>query len=234
MEIKPNPFKRGDSLENFEGYLIDGIGAFSQACVSNKVLNQPLEVLLVEGSREEGFRARVGDARHKVYEGVLSDATVSFTLEAFTINKGGDALENIKRDSNCFQSSAKGELRNLILEIVRRENIRGALLYVKAVASSIRTYGHTNPQKINNETKTFDHILREVAIEGWGNLSFVEGKMPFVHIHGTYESQGIKKGGHFIMDDQTPLNIEKGNLIVFPTDPITRTFQSEDFPTWKV
>ncbi|GEM_PF-7042903 len=233
MEIKPKPFRRGDTLDTFEGHLIGGIGAFSQACVSGNVLKQPLEVLLAEGSRESGFRTRVGDAAHKVYEGVLSQAAVSFTLEAFQTNRGGNILENLRRDSGCLRISTKGELRTLILEMSEQENIKGALLYIKALASGIHTYGHTNAQKINNATKTFDHVRSSVAIEGWGNLSFIHGKLPFAHIHGTYESQGVKKGGHFIMDEKTSLDIEAGELIIFPTSAITRAPQDEDFPTWE-
>lgn len=234
MEIWPRPFLRGDSLENFDGTLVGGIGAFSEACVGGAVLCQPLEVLLVEGRAQTGLHARLGDAHHRLYEGTLTQAKVSFTLEAFQTDSDGDILKALGQDSRTLRFSPKGELRHFILNMVEKEKIGGALLHLRGEALQLRVYGHTDTKKLNNETKTFDEVNQKTGVEGWGNLSFVDGSKPFIHMHGTYEAHGKKKGGHFIMDESTQLLLEKGELIVYPFSSLARTKQAEDFPTWKV
>lgn len=254
MEIFPHPFRRGDALEGFEGSLVGGIGAFSSACVGGQTLNQPLEVLLVEGSvgsslpaKSTGLRARVGDATHRVYEGPLTAAKVSFTLEAFrtpaspaTGEEGGGKRggENIvaalRKDSCTLSYEVAGELRHFILDKIEKEKFRGALLHITGTARRLKIYGHTNPLTINDQNRTFDETHDVVGIEGWGNLSFIDGRTPFIHVHGTYAGRGVKKGGHFIMDDATPLMIEKATLLVYPFASLVRVKQGEDFPIWKV
>ena len=234
MEIRPRPFKRGDSLEHFDGVLVGGIGAFSKACVAGKHLNEALEVVLVQGSSQEGFQARIGDSKHRLYEGPLTQAEVSFTLEVFQTNSGGDVLKSLQKDSRALRLSAKKSLRDFILEMVSKENVEGALLYVKGVANELHLYGHTDTKKLNDETKTFDHPKGPQGIEGWGNLSFIDGRTPFIHIHGVYEAYGKRKGGHFIMDDKTSLMLEKAELIIFPIPQLVRVMEKEDFPTWRI
>ena len=236
MEIKPHPFSRGDMLDDVEDHLIGGIGAFSEACINGTLLKQPLEVVLVEGSRVSGFKARLGDAHHHLYEGILTRAQVSFTLEAFETDGRGDIIKNLKKDSRSLRFGVKENLRDFILESAAKLGIKGGLLYLKGVAKELHVYGHTDTQKLNDQTKTFDHPKGPLGVEGWGNLSFVDGDMgkPFVHLHGTYEAYGKKKGGHFIMDNETSLLIEKAELIIFPVDSLVRTMEKEDFPTWKV
>lgn len=242
MEIFPHPFRRGDVLEGFEGSLVGGIGAFSQACVGGRVLNQPLEVLLVEGTAGAGLLARVGDSAHQVYEGPLTAAKVSFTLEAFRTPTSPNAGEKrggqniaaaIRKDSRTLSYEVAGELRHFILNKIEKEKFRGALLYITGTARRLKIYGHTDPLKINDQNRTFDETHDAVGIEGWGNLSFIDGRTPFVHVHGTYAGRGVKKGGHFIMDDATPLMIEKATLLVYPFASLVRTKQGEDFPIWK-
>lgn len=234
MEIRPRPFKRGDLIQDFEGSLVGAIGAFSQACIGGETLRQPLEVVLVEGSPQTGLKARLGDAQHRLYEGPLTRAEVSFTLEAFQTAASGDILGKIKKDSRTLRFSPKGELRSFILNTVEKEKLRGGLLYLRGEALQLRIYGHTDTKRLNNETKTFDAIKQKAGVEGWGNLSFVDGANPFIHLHGTYEAFGRKKGGHFIMDDATPLLLEKGELLIYPMATLVRSIQGEDFPTWKV
>lgn len=248
MEIFPHPFRRGDSLEGFEGSLVGGIGAFSEACVGGQRLNQPLEVLLVEGalgrgSEPGGLRARVGDSAHRVYEGPLTAAKVSFTLEAFrtpalpnTGEKSGEKniAAALRKDSRTFSYEVAGELRHFILNKIEKEKFGGALLHITGTARRLKIYGHTDPLKINDQNRTFDETHDVVGIEGWGNLSFIDGRTPFVHVHGTYAGRGVKKGGHFIMDDATPLMIEKATLLVYPFASLVRTKQAEDFPIWNV
>ncbi|MDO8494330.1 MAG: hypothetical protein Q7S68_03235 [Deltaproteobacteria bacterium] len=232
--LKPAPYKRGDSLENFEGKIVGGIGGFSQACVHQTELKEPLEVVLLQGSRAEGFHARLGDAHHKLYEGKLQSATVSFTLEAFSTEKEGDPLTNISKDSSTLKGKVTGELRNYLINRMEKEKIKGALFYIKGIAKDIKTYGHTDPHRLNDRTKTFDQTVGQTTVEGWGNFSLIDGKTPFVHIHGTYAVNGVKKGGHFIMDDKTPFLFEKGEIFIHPVAPIIRAVQTEDFPTWRV
>ncbi|MDO8527528.1 MAG: hypothetical protein Q7T03_07575 [Deltaproteobacteria bacterium] len=209
MEIKPHPFKRGDTLDQFDGHLLGGIGGFSSACVSGHALQEPLEVVLVQGSRAGGFHARLGDAHHHLYEGRLTKEKVSFTLEAFHTDKAGDPLFNLSKASQTLKFSVKQNLRNFIWETAQKLNLRGALLYARGVATELHVYGHTDPFHLNDKTKTFDHptarLKKNVGIEGWGNLSFVDGQSPFVHMHGVYEANGERKGGHFIMDDALSL-----------------------------
>lgn len=232
--LKPAPCKRGELIENLKGKIVGGIGGFSQACIHQTTLDEPLEVVLVEGSREEGFYARLGDAHHKLYEGKLKSATVSFTLEAFATDKAGDPLSNLYKDSATIRPEISGELRNALIHRMAIEKIKGGLLYIKGVARDIKTYGHTDPHRLNDQTKTFDQTVGQTFVEGWGNFSMIDGQLPFVHLHGTYAGKDWKKGGHFIMDDRTPFHFEKGEVLIFPVAPILRTIQNEDFPTWRV
>ena len=234
MLIRPTPYRRGDSLDNFEGTLVGAIGAFSKACVEHKHLEEPLEVLLVQGNKASGFYARLGDAHHHLFEGKLTEAQVSFTLEAFSMQRTGDPLANLKKDSATLFSTAKKELREHILETVQKHNVGGALLYVKGIANDLHTYGHTDPNILNDQTKTFDHQTGPLQIEGWGNFSLIDGEKPFVHVHGTYTTpQGEKLGGHFIMDDKTCLFVEKVELLIHPISKLIRSMESETFPTWR-
>lgn len=234
MEIIPTSLKRGDQLENLDGNFLGCIGGFRCACVGGKNLDEPLEVLLVEGSREEGLRARVGDAKHRVYEGKLSKSEVSFTLEAFRTSQKGDPLKNLRKDSACFEIPVHGNLRDSIIHYCEQNKIRGGLLHVEGIANRLKIFGHTDPVKLNNETKTFDEIHDPVVIEGWGNFSYINGATPFVHVHGILQKEGTKKGGHFIMDDVTHMLLQNAKLLVFPSAPIVRSKQKEDFPTWKL
>lgn len=251
MLIDPISYKRGDSLSQVEESLVGAIGAFSQACLDRKNINQPLEVLLLQGDKRNGFFARLGNSHHQILEGKLSHAKISFTLEAFSIHKEGDPLKNLKKDSLAFFSQAKKELREAILTLAQKNKIEGALLYVKGTAKEIHTYAHTDPKILNDQTKTFDHPKGLFEIEGWGNLSFIDGGQglalpgreansqnlrsqmtPFVHVHGTYATARDNRfGGHFIMDDKTPLVLEKAEILIYPTTPLIRTMQGESFPT---
>lgn len=233
MQIKPIPFRRGATLRQFKGHLVGAIGSFSEACIGKEVLKKPLEVLLVQGDSENGFYARVGDEAHQVYEGPLTKAKVSFTLEAFQTDQAGDPLLYLRKDSATVKLKTCGDLREFVTDEVARRKIKGALLYAKGQASVVHIFGHTNPDELSEQTKTFEHVTRPVQIEGWGNFSFIDGQISFLHLHGTYEWSGIRKGGHFIMDDQTRLVMEKGELLIVPTSPIVRSVQQEDFPTWR-
>ncbi|MBI2345898.1 MAG: hypothetical protein HYV03_03265 [Deltaproteobacteria bacterium] len=233
MLIRPQQYKLGATLAQFDGQLVGAIGAFSRACVDDAVLAQPLEVLLVEGSAGTGFHARLGDAAHRLYEGRLTEAEVSFTLEAFHMEGNGDPLPLLLKDSACCQYPVTGELRGTILDLAAKEGLRGALLYVTGTARDLHTYGHTDPRHLNDQTKTFAVEPGLTEIEGWGNLSFIDGKTPFVHVHGTYVAHGVRKGGHFIMDDRTPLHVERTTLVIYPVRSLIRTIQGEDFPTWQ-
>jgi predicted DNA-binding protein with PD1-like motif len=232
MLLTPTPCRRGDTLDQFAGHMVGGIGAFSHACVDGHTLQQPLEVLLVQGNHDAGFIARVADADHRLYHGPLDAAEVSFTLEAFQMTKDGEPLTQLRRDSAAHQCAVRGELRACILETIEREKIRGALLYFKGIATDLQTYGHIDPIRLDDTTKTFDHVAERVELEGWGNLSCIDGVTPFVHMHGTYSSRGTNKGGHFIMDDTTPLMVDTGDVLVYPVPSLTRTQQGEPFPTW--
>lgn len=235
MEIWPTSLKRGDRIEKFEGHFVGCIGAFCSVCLEGKKREQPFEVLLVEGSpQEKTLRARLGDAQHQVHEGRLTEGKVSFTLEAFRADRGGEPLVHLRKDSHSFEVPVRGELRENIINNCVREGIKGALLHVEGFATSLNIFGHTNPKLLNDQTKTFQQFNEWVAIEGWGNLSYIDDHTPFVHVHGTVERQKEKRGGHFIMDDQTKLFVEKGRLLIFPVSPIMRIKQKEDFPTWKI
>lgn len=235
MLLKPTSFKRGDSLENVEHNLVAGIGAFSEACVNSKKLAQPLEVILLEGNAIDGFHARLGDEHHHVHEGKLSHAQVSFTLEAFSMKQNGDPLPLIQKDSACLKSAVTSELRAHILNLTHKHGIHGALLHITGVAKSLSTYGHNNAHKLSNDTKTFDHQKNPVMIEGWGNFSLIDGKTPFVHMHGVYVTAEKKRlGGHYIMDEETLLPVDTAELTVYPIPSLIRSVQKEDFPTWKL
>ncbi|OGQ44547.1 MAG: hypothetical protein A3H42_01025 [Deltaproteobacteria bacterium RIFCSPLOWO2_02_FULL_46_8] len=258
MEIIPAPLKRGDTLEAVNGYLIGAIGAFSQATIAGKKLAQPLEVILLEGSREKGFKARLGDDHHHLYEGPLTEARVSFALEAFETDTSENILDCLKKDSRTFSFQVQKNLRDFILEISDKNKIKGALLYIKGIAKELHIYGHTDTKHLNDKTKTFDDVWSSIVseqseregeapmalplegalpapiIEGWGNLSFIDGRTPFVHIHGVYEKEGHRKGGHFIMDDKPQLQLQTAELIVYPVAPLIRKIVSEDFPTWQI
>lgn len=235
INIRPLSLQRGDCLEATESRFVGSIGAFSHACLNGETLERPLEVLLVEGSpADKTLRARLGDAQHRVLEGNLSAAQVSFTLEAFQIDTGGDALKLLKRDSASLQKEIRGELRTNIIDLCARNGIHGALLHVAGVASSLNIYGHTDINRLTDKTKTFETFSEEAFVEGWGNFSKINGETPFVHVHGTLIQKQTHKGGHFIMDENTPLLLEKGRLLIFPLPPIIRTIQKEDFPTWEI
>lgn len=236
MEMWPHPFKRGDKLDRFEGQFIGGIGAFSAACISGRELEEPLEVVLFEGSKEKGFHARLGDAHHHLYEGPLTEAQVSFALEVFKTDPKENILQAIKKDSNTFSFAVKRDLQNFILETTHKLGIQGALLYIEGASKDLHIYGHKDIHKLNDQTKTFDHVPEPAQIEGWGNLSFVDGDLgkPFVHMHGTYKVREKKKGGHYIMDDKKRLLLEAAELLIFPIPKLIRTLAEEDFPTWKI
>lgn len=234
ITITPSPLKRGDTLKNVDGHLVGGIGGFCEACVDGQHLKQPLEVILVHGNHTDGFSARLGDAHHRVYQGKLTEAEVSFTLEAFQSNKGGNVLDLMHRDSQCLRFSVNSELRHFILNEAAKLGLRGALMHITGTANGIHVYGHTDTKHLNDQTKTFAHETERVGIEGWGNLSFIDGETPFVHVHGIYTAWGKTKGGHFIMDEKTHLHIDKASLTLFPIPSLIRTMQGEDFPTWNV
>ena len=234
MELKPIPLKRGDHVENMEGNIIGAIGGFSKACIGHHHLNEALEVLLIQGSAVDGFYARLGDAHHCVYEGILKESEVSFTLEAFKTDLSRDVLKNLKKASQAFQFVAKGDVREAVIEFAEKQKIRGGLLYVRGKTSHLKVYDHTDSVNLSDETKTFDEVNHVVGVEGWGNLSFIDGKDPFVHVHGTYEGHGKKKGGHFIMDGKTLMSAEELEILICPVAPLVRTKQQEDFPTWEI
>lgn len=235
MLLTPTPYKRGDRLETFGGALVGAIGAFGEACVGGTRRQEPLEVLLVQGNQESGFKALLGDSQHHVYEGPLTEATVSFTLEAFRLSKAGEPLAVLQKDSACVLSSVHGDLRVHTMDVASKEGFSGGLLHVKGVAKDLHTYSVNNSRFLNKDTKTFEHSKNPVAIEGWGNYSLVDGLKPFVHIHGTYLTpNGVRHGGHFIMDENTALPIEKATLTFYPVPELIRSVQGEDFPTWKV
>lgn len=232
MDLTPKLCCRGDSLEKLNGNIVGAIGGFSAACVDGQKLETAFEVLLVQGNPFDGFRTRLGDSHHHLYEGRLTDATVSFTLEAFETDQSGDPLPHLITDSACLRFSASGDLRHFILNEVARHTLQGALIHISGVATELHTYGHTDPCVLNDKTKTFDNPIGPHAIEGWGNLSLFDDGSPFVHIHGTYENNSSRRGGHFIMDEKTQLILEKADIIIFPTSPLVRKVQTEDFPTW--
>ncbi len=236
MEIKPHPSKRGETLDHFEGQFVGGIGAFSEACIGGEKLQEPLEVVLFEGSKQNGFHARLGDAHHHLYEGPLTQAQVSFTLEVFETDKKGAVLNVLKKDSNSLPFSVQGDLRDFVLNTAHKLGIKGALLYIQGKSKELHIYGHKDIHKLNDQTKTFDHVSTPAEIEGWGNLSFIDGdgNKPFVHMHGTYTVWGKKKGGHYIMDEKKRLLLESANLTIWPLASLIRTKQEEDFPTWKI
>lgn len=234
MQLKPTPFKRGESPNHCEGHIVGGIGGFSGACVGGDALQVPLEVLLVQGSQEEGLFARVADSKHRIFEGKLEKSDVSFTVEAFKADCGGDPLPLIQKDSGSLQTQVKGNLRDHIFNFVLKEGIKGGLVYVKGRASQMSIYGHTDPNHLNDKTKTFRSYDDIHGIEGWGNFSFIDGKTPFIHVHGVCSSYHKKEGGHFIMDEKTQLIVQEAVVLFFPTDPIIRTLAGEDFPTWKI
>lgn len=235
MLIQPRPYRRGDSLENFDGSLVGAIGAFSLACVEGRRLDEPLEVLLVQGNREAGFQTRLGDSAHRVYEGKLTEAKVSFTLEAFHLRRPGDPLALLRKDSASLTAAVRAELRDTIINTAQKEKIGGALLYVKGVAKDLHIYGHTDAHVLNDQTKTFDHQTGPVLVEGWGNYSLIDNETPFVHVHGVYLTKDKKRlGGHFIMDEKTRLPLEQGELLIYPLPSLIRALQGESFPTWKV
>jgi predicted DNA-binding protein with PD1-like motif len=232
MNLTPKPCCRGDSLGKLNGNIVGAIGGFSAACVNGQTMQQPFEVLLVQGNPQDGFLTRLGDSHHRVYEGHLTESTVSFTLEAFETEKRGDPLPHLVQDSASLQFSASGDLHHFVLNEAARHNLQGALIHIAGMATELHTYGHTDPLKLNDQTKTFDHPQGQQLIEGWGNLSLIDGNAPFVHIYGTYEGSGGRRGGHFIMDEKTHLIVEKVQILIFPVTPIIRKIQREDFPTW--
>ncbi len=232
MYLTPKPCCRGDSLEKLDGNIVGAIGGFSSACVDGHKMQQPFEVLLVQGNPYDGFRTRLGDSHHHLYEGRLTEATTSFTLEAFETDQSGDPLPHLIKDSACLRFDAVGDLHHFILNEVTRHTIQGALLHVTGLATELHIYGHTDPRVLNEKTKTFDHPQGLQTIEGWGNVSMIDGQSPFVHIHGTYENNSGRRGGHFIMDEKTHLILEKADILIFPVAPLVRQVQTEDFPTW--
>lgn len=233
MQLKPVPWTRGTFLREQDGYWVGGIGGFSSACVGGDDLKTPLEVLLVQGSNETGFHGRVADAKHRLFEGKLESASVSFALEVFQADCGGDPLPQLQKDSNSLKIKVRGDLRDHLLNAALKEGLEGALIYLKGRSSDLTIYGHTDPDHLNDQTKTFRHYDDIHGIEGWGNFSLIDGKTPFVHVHGTVASYSKKEGGHFIMDDKTRVIVPSATVLFFPTSPIVRTTQKEDFPTWK-
>lgn len=234
MNLMPKPCCRGETLENLDGNIVGAIGAFSSACVNGRTLQQPFEVLLVQGNPQDGFITRLGDSQHRVHEGLLTDAMVSYTLEAFETDHRGDPLLQLVKDSACLQFEANGDLREFLLNEAAKHKLHGALLYVKGVANKLHTYGHTNPHRLNKTTMTFDHPQGPQFIEGWGNLSYVDGKSPFIHVHGIYENHSGRRGGHYMMDETTHLVLDKANVVIFPVPSLLRKVQNEDFPSWVI
>lgn len=234
MNLTPKPCCRGDSLEKLNGNIVGAIGAFSQACVNGQNLHQTFEVLLVQGNPHDGFHTRLGDAEHHVHEGRLTEATVSYTLEAFETDHRGDPLPQMVKDSACLRFSATGNLHDFIVNVATQHALHGAMVHVQGVAGELHTFGHTDPYRLNATTQTFANPQGPQVIEGWGNLAFVDGKTLFVHIHGTYENATGRHGGHFIMDEKTHLILEKAELMIFPVPSLVRKIQNEDFPSWVI
>lgn len=234
MNLTPKPCCRGDSLEKLEGNIVGAIGAFSQACVNGQSMQQPFEVLLVQGNSRDGFLTRLGDSHHHVHEGRLTEATISYTLEAFETDHRGDPLPQMAKDSACLCFTASGNLHDFILNAATKHALHGAMLHVRGVACELHTYSHIDPLKLNDQTRIFDHPQGLQQIEGWGNLSFIDGVSPFVHIHGTYEGTAGRRGGHYIMDEKKHLVLEKAELMIFPVRSLLRKIQNEDFPSWVI
>jgi predicted DNA-binding protein with PD1-like motif len=234
MIIKPKAYNRGDTLDKIDGKLVATIGALSEACISGEQVKTPLDILLLEGSHQVGFEIAAADEHHHVYAGKVTESKISFTLESFEVTGEGNPWPEIKKDSATFQSALKGDLRTGIFDVASKQNIQGALLYIKGVAKDIKTWGHSDVHHLNDETKVIDHVKGLVEVEGWGNLTFIDGETPFVHMHGHYHTQTTHLGGHFIMDEETPFLLEKTQLLIYPVSKLIRTDQGEDFPTWKV